>query len=161
MILEKLFMNKSSSQVVTGLFRTRWFLMVNLLLILFVIFSFAREIIHSRDIAAQIETLQKQSKELEVQHFAIADLKNAVQTESFVEREARLKLGLKKPGESLIILKNEQKQQVTTSSGKSGDPQSAALTTDALAAEKPLANSTKWWYYFFNKQAYREAEGGK
>jgi len=150
-------MNKSSSQVVTGLFRTRWFLMVNLLLIFFVVFSFAREIMHSRDIAAQIETLQKQSKELEVQHFAIADLKNAVQTESFVEREARLKLGLKKPGESLVILKNEQKQQTIKSSGKSEDPQSATLATGELSAEKPLANSTKWWYYFFNKQAYREA----
>ena len=148
-------MHKSIPRSFPQLFRTRWFYLVNILLIIVVGFSFAREMIRSRDIAKQIQSLQNQSQALQTQHLAIKDLKNAVQTESFVEREARLKLGLKKPGESLVILKNEKITEVTSAAG-SGDPAHNALQD--LVTQKSLANSSKWWYYFFNKQAYRTAQ---
>lgn len=137
------------------LFHTRWFYIVNVLLVLIVGFSFVREIVHSRDITHQIQSLQKQSELLQAQHLAIGDLKNAVQTESYVEREARLKLGLKKPGESLVILKNDQAVRSTDNSSTSR--QESREEEQEKTSQKPLANSSKWWYYFFNKQAYRDA----
>lgn len=153
-------MNKSSSQIVIGLFHSRWFYIVNVLLILIVVISFTREMIHSHDIAMQIQALQKQSQTLQTQHLAISDLKNAVQTELFAEKEARLKLGLKKPGESLIILKNEKASgTITASDQKSGSVgETPQQIEQKNVAPKPLANSTRWWYYFFNKQAYRDAQ---
>lgn len=153
-------MNKSSTHVLIRLFHTRWFFIVNLVLVLIVAISFTREIVHSHDIAMQIRSLQNQSQTLQTQHLAIADLKNAVQTESFVESEARLKLGLKKPGESLVILKNEKGSQTPSnlSRGKEGERTGSGVDESVSSTKKPLANSTKWWYYFFNKQAYRENE---
>lgn len=147
-------MHKTSSHSFTRLFHARWFYIVNVLLILVVGFSFAREMIHSRDIAKQIQSLQKQSQSLQTQHLAIGDLKSAVQTESYAEREARLKLGLKKPGESLIILRNEQTKTATSAESEKG--QRALEVLQSNVTQKPLANSSKWWYYFFNKQAYRD-----
>ncbi|MCX6714993.1 MAG: septum formation initiator family protein [Candidatus Uhrbacteria bacterium] len=149
-------MTKPSSHGFVRLFHTRWFYIVNVLLILVVGFSFVREMIHSHDIAEQIQALQKQSQSLQTQHLAIGDLKTAVQTESYAEREARLKLGLKKPGESLVILRNEQTG--TGANTESSKNQQADDGVQANVAQKPLANSSKWWYYFFNKQAYRDAQ---
>lgn len=151
-------MNKTSSSFFSRLLHTRWFYIVNLLLILIVVISFTRELIHGHDIAKQIQALQKQSQQLQAQHLAIADLKNAVQTEIFVEQEARLKLGLKKPGENVVIVKNEfTPHQSETISG--GVKNLAEETGESNTQEKtPLANSTKWWYYFFNKQAYLEVK---
>ena len=159
-------MNKPSAHSFTRLFHTRWFFALNLVLIVVVTVSFTREMIHSRDIATQIQSLQKQSQELQTQHLAINDLKNAVQTESFVESEARLKLGLKKPGESLIIIKNEKDSSLKEESGRSEtlsllekeDAERRGVDNPSESSQKSLANSTKWWYYFFNKQVYRENE---
>lgn len=138
------------------LFHSRWFYIVNVVLVLIVGFSFVREIIHSRDITRQIQSLQKQSELLQAQHLAIGDLKNAVQTESYVEREARLKLGLQKPGESLVILKNDVSSR---SADDTSDSRKRSGTEEQKnTPQKSLANSSKWWYYFFNKQAYRDAQ---
>lgn len=151
-------MINSSPNIFFRLFHSRWFYLVNLCIILIICFSFGREFIRGRDIAKQIQTLQKQSQELQTQHLAIADLKNAVQTETFVEQEARLKLGLKKPGETVVIVKNEN----TSGGGSGGGVQNGQKMLDhslsGSEGQKSLANSRKWWYYFFNKQAYLEAK---
>jgi len=151
-------MTKSSSPFFIKLFHSRWFYIVNLVLVLIVTVSFTRELIHGHDIATQIQTLQKQSQALQTQHLAIADLKNAVQTETFVEQEARLKLGLKKPGENVVILKNEKTANTQSDSGVKDGLSQTDQSVDDSGSQKPLANSTKWWYYFFNKQAYLEAK---
>lgn len=139
------------------LFRTRWFYIVNFVLIILVGVSFGREVVHSRDISIRIATLKKQQQELQAEHLAITDLKDAVQTETFVEGEARLKLGLKKPGENLVILK-DQKTATKSPSRTPADGGKTDTDTPDVISEKQLANSTKWWYYFFNKQAYRDAQ---
>ncbi len=153
-------MNKPSSNTFLRLFHTRWFFIVNLVLIVIVVFSFAREVIHGRDIHLQIQSLQTQSRDLHAQNLAIADLKNVVETESYAESQARLKLGLKKPGESVVILKNEKGSGLNPPSSASGDIAGTTQSSGGLTdqTKNTLANSTKWWYYFFNKQLYREAE---
>lgn len=149
-------MNKPASQTIARLFHARWFYVVNILLICLVSFSFVREMVRSRDIAKQIQMLQNQSESLQTQHLAIGELKNAVQTETFAESEARLKLGLKKPGESLVILKNEKTKGVQINESNANREMGAI--EENKPSQKSLANSTKWWYYFFNKQAYRDAK---
>ncbi len=130
--------------------------MVNLIFVCLIAFSLTREYIRTSDIQNQIETLQKQATDLQAKNLAITELKTSVQTESFIEREARLKLGLKKPGESVVVVKGlgETAKKKYVEAGN--DPLGIIL---AEAGEKPdLANSTKWWYYFFNKQSFREIQ---
>lgn len=149
-------MNKPSSHFFSRLFRARWFYLVNILFIAIVGFSFVREIVRGHTIRTQIEVLEKQSESLQAQHLAIQELKNAVQTETFVEQEARLKLGLKKPGESVVILKNTDTPDAANGALRNTPAPAAGDTIGS--EEKTLANSKKWWYYFFNKQLYRDAK---
>lgn len=77
--------------------------MIAILLLSFVLYSFGLQIIKMQEnvhtmakIQAQITSIEKQNLELkkEIQRF---------QTSEYIEREAREKLGLVKPGEKVII----------------------------------------------------------
>lgn len=152
-------MTRSSGSFIYRLVHWRYLSVVNVLFIFLIAFLIGREMIRRRDIDGQIALLQKQAIEMQTQNVALTELHNAVQTESYIEREARLKLGLKKPGESVVILKEEgdrdDKGNKGDSMGDSTDP--LGIVAEGDGAKKPLANSTKWWYYFFNKQAYQDS----
>jgi len=60
-------------------------------------------------------------------------------TESFKEREARRKLGYRKPGEQVIALPNVALYDIDAGEAKSGEAQTADPT---------LTNPQKWWEYF-------------
>ncbi len=60
------------------------------------------------------------------------------QTESFQELEARQKLGLKKPGELVIVLPEEPAPAALTKAGES-----TSVKAD------PMIVMTAWWQYFF------------
>lgn len=137
------------------LFHSRWFLAVNLLLIVLIAFAFTREFIHSRDIRLQIVALQKQSDELQADQLALDELKRVVSTESYAEGEARLKLGLKKPGESIVVLKGEstEKKDKQNFGGKIAGKDDL----QGISETSSLANSLKWWYYFFDKSHFQTA----
>ncbi|MBM5789967.1 hypothetical protein FJZ23_02695, partial [Candidatus Parcubacteria bacterium] len=105
-----------------------------------------------RDIRREIAALQSQADALAARNIALSELQTAVQTQSFIEREARLKLGLKKPGEEVVVVQEGESGE-GIGSDQQDDP--LGLVLDAQSAKEPVANATKWWYYFFNKNAYR------
>jgi len=153
-------MTRSSLPIFQRILHWRYLYVINLLLILLIAISFGREMMHRRDIDSQILSLQKQAQNMQTQNTVLSELHDAVQTESYIEREARLKLGLKKPGESVVVLKggDSDRNEKKTDSGKVGDMSDPlGLVSDGSGIKKPLANSTKWWYYFFNKQAYHDS----
>lgn len=142
--------------------RFRWLLLINLVLVVFLGMSLGREYMRSRDIQTQIDELTAQAEALQAHNLELTELATAFQTESYLEREARLKLGLKKPGETVVIVQEEQgravsendQEKANPSEEPSSDPR-AALTEeqDALLA---LANPWKWWYYFFDQPRYQQ-----
>ena len=150
-------MARSTGTVIQNILHWRYLYIVNGVLILLVVFTFGREMIRSHDIDQQILSLKKQSIALQTQNTAISELHDAVQTESFIEREARLKLGLKKPGETFVIVKDGKSNVHDSAVTGKGSPDSLADVSPGLGTKKALANSTKWWYYFFNKQAYHDS----
>ena len=151
-------MSRITSSRLQTVLHWRYLYIVNGVLILLVVFTFGRELLQSHDIDQQIQSLKKQSAELQTQNTSISELHDAVQTESYIEREARLKLGLKKPGETLVIVKDGKDSGANPSVlGDASQPGDDAGGSVDTLAKKPLANSTKWWYYFFNKQAYHDS----
>jgi len=82
---------------------------------------------------AEIVQLQEEGRQLK---YLIAYLG----TESFKEREARRKLGYKKPGEQVLALPNSILDELTPGqTNESTDPD-----------QKPeLANPQKWWEFIF------------
>lgn len=113
--------------------------------------SFGREWIRNHEIQGEIAGLQEQAAALQTRNLQIAELNTAFRTESFIEREARLKLGLKKPGESVVVIKRGGAASSVASDAdaeaiaKAADPRTL-LAMDAIEPE--VANPVKWWHYF-------------
>lgn len=129
----------------------RLLFVVNAVILVAIGCSFGREWIRNREIQSEIAGLQGQAAALQARNLQIADLNTAFRTESFIEREARLKLGLKKPGESVVVIQDGGAEGTVASDAdaeaiaKAADPRTLlALDT----SEPEVANPTKWWHYF-------------
>lgn len=88
-----------------------------------------------------IEGFKKEISDLEKQKNELTNLIGYLDTLSFKEKEARLKLGLQKEGEKTIVITN---------------PYIETKKEDTTAAESKKAsvydNISKWWGYFFGKK---------
>lgn len=136
------------------LIRWRLLLVVNFLVIVFLGVSLSREVVRSRAIGEQIAELQAQADELAAQNIDLSELRTAMQTESYIEREARLKLGMKKPGETVVVVQEEGTGTSGQETGDASDP--LDLVLDGQETAVAVANPTKWWYYFFDKNMFNE-----
>lgn len=150
-------MPQSRVTFVQRLVRWRFLFIVNLLVIGFFGLTIGREFLRTHEIQKEIQYLQTESDELFARNVSLSELQTAVQTESFIEREARLKLGMKKVGEQVVVIQeqtNEQQKNLSDASIESTDPLNYVLTNEEV--ETVFANATKWWYYFFHKTAYNK-----
>ena len=124
---------------------------INAVILVAIGFSFGREWIRNREIQGEIAGLREQAMALQARNLEIADLNVAFRTESFIEREARLKLGLKKPGENVVVI---QDGGAASTAASDADAEAIARAADprTLLAEEPeeteVANPAKWWHYF-------------
>ncbi len=131
----------------------RFLFVVNFIIIVFLSLSLGKEVMRNNTIQSEISALQVQAAELADDNSNISALQSALESESYIEREARLKLGMKKPGENVVVIQDGD--SVVTGRGTvvdSSDP--LGLVISDSSTDIALANPTKWWYYFFNKQAF-------
>ena len=139
------------------LIRWRFLIVVNVVIIVFLGLTFGREYFRSREIQSEISKLQTQADTLAARNIALSELQTAIQTESFIEREARLKLGMKKPGEEVVVISGETGQGSAGQEDQEGQKDKADpldLVLDNQSELTRIANSTKWWYYFFDKKSF-------
>jgi len=149
-------MRDSQNLFLKRILKWRFLFVVNLLLILFISVSLGREIFRSQDIQKDIDALQVEADELATKNMAIKEFYTAMQTESYIEREARLKLGMKKEGEDVVIVQRAEKGEEVEKGEEGGDENDPlGLIINENSTQK-LANPTKWWYYFFNKPAFED-----
>lgn len=151
-------MSQNNPPFIQRLIRWRFLIVVNLLIVIFLALSLGRNVVRSRAIDAEIDALQGQADELSTSNQEMLNLQTARQTESFIEREARLKLGLKKPGETVVVIQDTQSQNLSEeSTADPTDPLGYVIdesTGHVPLSGNSLANPLKWWYYFFDKSTY-------
>lgn len=155
MICEGENMPAPRSAFIQRLIRWRLLFVVNLLVIIFLGLSLSREVVRSRAINAQITDLKEQAEGLSARNIDLSQLKTAMQTSTFIEREARLKLGMKKPGETVLVIQEAQPsagEQSEDDLMDASDP--LDLVLDGKESEVAIANPSKWWYYFFDKKSF-------
>lgn len=107
------------------------------LLILFLFFglvSLGREINRRLVLKKEFSNLENQINLLEIENQQILKEIEQMQTDYFKERQARLKLGLQKPGEQVVIIQ---------------DNESAELESKIKYLGKKISNFRFWWSYFF------------
>ena len=85
-------------------------------------------------VAKEIRAMQDEVTRLEQQRNRLGDLIRSAESPEFLEREARLRLGLQKPGESVLI--------IPEAGGGGAEP--GTSTTPA-----PSSNPQRWWRHIF------------
>jgi|SRR5688572_3419514 len=104
--------------------------------------AFVRESLRARQIDREIESLRAEAERLRVRNFEITALESSLSSGEFLEREARMKLGLQKAGERAVV--------VRTPEAPAADP----VRADG-GAQAAWSNAKKWWTYFTDPEAFR------
>jgi cell division protein FtsB len=122
--------------------KTRRFLMVNAALSLFLVWAFVGEVRVNHDLAEEATLKEREAASLEEENHSMTEETERLASADAAEREARLKLNLKLPGEEVVILRG------FAEAGE--DPVRAAVRSgDTPAPSGVVANAAGWWHYFF------------
>ena len=127
-------------------FTSKPVILLEIIILGYFMFNVGQEMFKRRDIEAEISKLDAEISKLEKDKNDLNFLLSYVQTDAFVEQEAREKLNLAKAGESLVLLPDAD-----SSSEAALNAAAPALAdySQSQAAPAVKSNLTKWWQYFF------------
>ncbi len=117
---------------------SKLFLFFGVIVLGFLIFSFGKKFLESREIDREIKATEDEIVMLEAKDDELQSFLSFLSTDAFLEQEARLKFNLQKPGESVVIVPG-------TGVG-SGDSE---VAKEVAADDQNSSNPKKWWNYFF------------
>ena len=123
------------------IFKSKIFFALGCLILLFVTVSFINELLRREQINSQIESLEQQSELLAAQNVDLLETMQYLNSPQWHEKEARTKLNLKKPAETIVI---------------TGDlSNNSELNERILSIQQPqiaVANPNKWLNYFLSEE---------
>lgn len=108
--------------------------------VFFLVFFSIKEYVNKKKLDAEIIALNQEIKALSTQKQDFLQTIDHYNSDFFVEKEARSKLNLKKPGENVVVVKLDDINSVD--SEPSGQGSSGEVMT-------PKSNLVLWWNYFF------------
>lgn len=130
---------------------TKQFLLTVVLIGLLVLFSLPliRNWRQKNEINNEVSDLEKQVADLEHKNSSIKQVLDYMQSEQFIEHEARTKLNYKKPGEEVAVIENRPGDDtpVTSTDSIFNIPEEPKTNQ----SPKLLGNISKWLDYFFAK----------
>lgn len=135
------------------LLELRLFLIINLVVLFFLSLSFGREYVRNASIENDIQDLKEEKAQLESRNLELLSLGQTIQTQFFLEKEGRLKYGLRKPGEELVIVSDTSTAEPSSDDANQA-PSSTSSTLSTSSTSPETSNPTRWWYFFFNRTAY-------
>ncbi len=130
-----------SEGFVKSFYYSKWFILTISVIIVFFLFSAVKDYYSQEDLREDIDTLESQISSLETEQYDLANTLSQVQSEDFVETEARTRLNLRKPGENVIIVSSDEDVQKLNDKGRE--------TGIKELLEDKDSNTLKWWEYFF------------
>jgi len=122
------------NSLIRKVLKSKLFLFFCLIILVFLIISFGKEFTRRYYLEKEVEKLEEQIAELENRNQKFTELVDYLNTEDFTEAEARLKMGLKKPGEEVMVIEYPEGQEKEMVSENNNSD---------------LTNPDKWWHYFF------------
>jgi len=138
--------SKPSSQFLFS--KAKWpiFLLANIALLLVIAVSTVRETYKVWTVDNEIDALENKIKYLEGRKIKLGELALKMQSQRYVEKEARSKLGLRKAGEHVILLEGAE----TTSTQIRLDIASVPnmKNENKISINNNESNPSLWWKYF-------------
>jgi cell division protein FtsB len=114
-------------------------LVANVVLFALVVWGFSGEYLRNRDAQAEVDRLQTQADALSAQNAQLADLGTRDADPQILEKEARLKLDMREPGEHVVVVDGAD----------DGGDAPAEQAVSRAAPAPPQSNAEQWWHYFF------------
>ncbi|MEA2113078.1 MAG: septum formation initiator family protein [Patescibacteria group bacterium] len=139
--------NKNAVKKILG---SKIFLFAIVFILIFFIIGLGRESYHKYQLTKEINSLRLEIERLDGRNRQLANLMDYFKEESFLEKEARLKLNLKKPGEKVVIISDyfDSKNGLDAATDN-GHNLKAGESASEKSTDKQTANYWKWWEYFF------------
>ncbi len=143
------------TDAIRRILQLRVFLIVNVVVLLFLLLSFGRQWVRNASIENEIMDLSRQKEALEVRNTELLSLGQTIQTQYYLEKEGRLKYGLSKPGEQLIVITDQKSTEAFA--GNSEGTEVSATGAEVTTADAParVGNPKRWWAYFFDSESYQ------
>ncbi len=105
-----------------------------------------REFFGQRQINRQVSDLEQEISQLESENSELGRLITEWSSGRRLEREARQKLGLKKPGEKVVVV---NRRVAGTSSAEIARKRGVFDRAASAEQNRFFSNFLKWWEYFF------------
>lgn len=121
-----------------------WAFLLNVIILVFLLVGFGREYVSNMQIEREIREREAERDALMDEQSETMHLIEQLSSEYYLEKEARVKQGLGKEGETVIIVQNDD---------SSVFGETPVIVTDSEAANT-TENSTKWFYYFFDRPTF-------
>ena len=121
--------------------------LLGLLIIVLISLPLARNIIQRRKIDFEIKELEEEVKKVESKNNDFKRMIEYLESNQFIEEQARLNFGLKKNGEEVAVIKNNNEVAIATS--LSGETIFTIPGLEKPQPLKPANNPQKWQRYFF------------
>ncbi|MCX6792709.1 MAG: septum formation initiator family protein [Candidatus Falkowbacteria bacterium] len=130
---------------------SRQFLLTLVLIFLLVLFAvpLTKNWRQKRSIDKEVKDMQQQVADLEHKNSSLKQVLDYMQSDQFVEKEARTKLNYKKTGEEVAIIESRDGTSPTVS--PSDSVFDLPEEPKAPGSPKLLGNFSKWLDYFFKK----------
>jgi len=122
-----------------GIFGSPVWLISGAVILIFISSAYLKVAIQKAAVQKELAILADEKEKLETNNKDLAGLLDYFASESYKEREMRLKLSMQKLGEHVIIISQE--------GGNASQANSPAGSVD----NSRFANLKKWWNYFFGK----------
>ncbi len=111
------------------------------LLILWVAYVSSRQIERNRRIGSEVDQLQNEAEKIRHENQTLSDKISYFSSNDFREQEAKEKLGMKKEGEEVVIIKSQPRAEGTHT------PENGSAVSPRGQDQTP--NYQKWWRFFF------------
>ncbi|MEK7203235.1 MAG: septum formation initiator family protein [Patescibacteria group bacterium] len=140
--------NKNKKNFIFRLVFSQFFLaMLGLIIIILISFPLVKNVSRGYKINQDIKELEKEIANLESKNSNFKNIISYLESDQFVEEQARLKLGLKKEGEGVVVIKNKLNKTEDNSAATIG----SIFNITGLSKTNPIKqinNPQKWWKYF-------------
>jgi len=124
----------------SALLKTRTVLVVALVAFVLVSVAIGKEVLRRHTINQEVTNLQSEISLLEGRNDELSSLISYLKSSGYQEQEARIKLGLKKPGETVLNIPGQTAQAIDKETEQNGEHQDA---------QNPQNNPQKWWDFIF------------
>jgi len=127
------------------------FLFIIIIILIFLLIALVKETYRKHQLTSEINQLKSNINKLEGDNQQLSDLMDYFKEDSYLEKEARIKLNLKKPGETVVILSKDiiDGVEVIRKGGLDTEETDKKITDSLEDQVSKTANYWKWWEYFF------------